>query len=330
MLDDIRPLRALAGNNKSFATSLQLFEPPIAYQASFIQPTGSRFGADALYQGENRRRGAPISFYINKPEKAKSEKKDAVKWDEIKLEIFDGTRLIRTLKQKTPKENGVHKMYWFLDEKGVARASRSLRESTREPGGIRVKPGTYKLKMSFGNLVSEQTIKVELDPRLAYSKTELSTRYEISKQLEANGKTIAEVVKQLVESKNTVKEISTNLSKADKKKYASQIKSSKEITEKIDKLISLYLGTIDKRQGITRNPEVTVTQRYGAARSYLGARFGKITKTETELINNFKDALKDALDKTNTFFSSDWVTYKNEVEPIQISPFKNTKKFSEN
>ncbi|WP_347174804.1 VPS10 domain-containing protein [Polaribacter uvawellassae] len=327
VLDDIKPLRALAKSSKSFATKLEMFEPPIAYQASFIQPTGSRFGADALYQGENRRRGAPISFYINKPE---ADKKSKVKWDEIKLEIFDGTRLIRTLKQKTPKENGVHKMYWFLDEKGVARASRSLRTSTREPSGIRVKPGTYKLKMSFGNQVSEQTIKVEFDPRLTYSKTDLSTRYEMSKQLEANSKTIAEVVKQLVESKNTVKEISEKLSKTDKKKYAAQIKSSKEITNKIDTLISMYLGTIDRRQGITRNPEITVNQRYGAARRYLGARFGKITKTETELINHFKDELKNALDKTNTFFSSDWTKYKTEVESIQISPFKETKSFSAN
>jgi len=333
VLDDIRPLREFAKSSKSFTTTLQLFEPPTAYQASFLQPTGSRFGADALYQGENRKSGAPISFYMTKPKENKKDiKKDenAIKWDSIKLEILDGTRLIRTLKQKTPKENGVHKMYWNLDEKGVDRASRSLRESTREPGGITVQPGTYKLKMSFGNQVSEQDIKVEFDPRLTYSKTDLSARYVMSKQLEANSQTIADVVKQLVESNASVKEISDNLTKEDKKKYASQIKSSKDITKKIDDLISIYLGTIDKRQGITRNPEVTVTQRYGAAISYLGARFGEITKTETELIHNFKEALNDALNKTNTFFNTDWKKYRSEVESIQISPFKETKSFSAN
>ena len=338
VLDDIKPLRALATNSKSFAKKLQLFEPPIAYQANFLQPTGSRFGADALYQGENRRRGAPISFYINAPKKEKENKdvkkkaadKNTIKWDSIKLEIFDGTRLIRTLKQKTPKENGVHKMYWFLDEKGVARASRRIRKSNREPGGVRVTPGTYKLKMSFGNQVSEQNIKVEFDPRLNYSKTDLSTRYKMSKQLEANSKTIAEVVKQLIESKNSVKEISGKLSKTDKKKYASQIKSSKEITKKIDNLIALYLGKIDKRQGITRSPEITVNQRLGVAGRFIGSRFGKITKTETEQVNNFKDALKDALNKTNNFFTTDWKKYKSDVESIQISPFKKTKSFSAN
>jgi len=345
VLDDIKPLRALAKSDNNFASRLQLFEPPVAYQAAFLQPTGSRFGADALYQGENRKWGAPITFYINKPapkkpvvkkksrKKAKKDVKNAlvekniVKWDSIKLEIFEGTRLIRTLKEKAPKENGIHTMRWHLREKGIARASRKIRKSTTEPSGLSVKPGAYALKMSFGDVVSEQNIKVEFDPRLTYSKTDLSTRYEMSKQLEANSKTIADIVKQLVESKNTASDFSKKLAKADKKKYKSQIKASKDISKKIEKLISGYLGTIDKRQGITRNPEVTVNQRLGVARRYLGARFGKITKTETELINNFKDALKEALTKSNNFFTTDWKKYKSEVENISISPFKEVKNF---
>jgi photosystem II stability/assembly factor-like uncharacterized protein len=345
VLDDIKPLRALAKSDNIFTSRLQLFEPPVAYQAAFIQPTGSRFGADALYQGENRKRGAPITFYINKPvtkkpvAKKKSRKKatkdvkkvlaekNTVKWDSIKLEIFKGTRLIRTLKEKAPKENGIHTMRWYLREKGVARASRKIRKSTTEPSGLSVKPGTYALKMSFGDVVSEQNIKVEFDPRLTYSKTDLSTRYEMSKQLEANSKTIADIVKQLVESKNTASNFSKKLAKEDKKKYKSQIKASKDISKKIEKLISGYLGTIDKRQGITRNPEVTVNQRLGLARRYLGARFGKITKTETELITNFRDALKDALKKSNNFFTTDWTKYKGEIENIKISPFKEIQKF---
>ena len=52
----------------------------------------------------------------------------------------------------------------------------------------------------------------------------------------------------------------------------------------IDGLLDDMLGKEDKRQGITRSPEVTVTQRLGPASWYVSSRFGKITKTETELI----------------------------------------------
>jgi photosystem II stability/assembly factor-like uncharacterized protein len=343
ILDDIRPLRALAKNNTT-SKKLELFEPPTAYHAMYIQPTGSRFGADALYQGENRRRGAPISYYINKPTikktatKKKSKKdikkkvaeKNKVKWDSIKLEIYDGNRLIRTLKQKAPKKNGVHKMYWYLREKGVSRASRRIRNSRREPSGLSVKPGTYRLKMTFGNEVAEQNIKVAMDPRMTFSNSDINTRYAVHKELEGHTETMAKVVKQLVESKNTANEIAKKLTKADKKKYKDQIKASKDIAKKVEGLISVYLGKIDRRQGITRNPEVTVNQRLGVARRYLGSRFGKITKTETELITNFKNALKDALDKTNAFFNKDWKDYKNNVDSIKISAFKDVKNFNIN
>ena len=123
VLDDIRPLRSIANDNKLFSDkNFQLFEPPTAYQAAYQQATGSRFGADAMYQGTNRRSGAMISYFV-KPEKKKSptatktDKKNEntkktetlAKKDSIKLEIFDGDRLIRTLKKKTPEKMGIHR-----------------------------------------------------------------------------------------------------------------------------------------------------------------------------------------------------------------------------
>ncbi|NOY48115.1 MAG: hypothetical protein GXO84_07975, partial [Chlorobi bacterium] len=54
VLDDIRPLRAIAKNQGVLGLKLELFKPPTAYQAAYQQPTGSRFGGDALFNGENR------------------------------------------------------------------------------------------------------------------------------------------------------------------------------------------------------------------------------------------------------------------------------------
>ncbi len=354
VLDDIRPLRALANNQSIVKNKIELFEPPVAYQAAFQQPTGSRFGADAIYQGENRKRGAPISYYINKPKKekkdgilkqvkhdaknvsssevdnSKDKKKPTIKFDSIKLEIFDGTRQIRALKFKAPKENGIHKTYWYLDEKGVSRPSRKIRKQKREPSGVRVKPGTYRLKMTFGTETSEQKIKIEFDPRLQLSNSAIEQKYNVSKELEVYQKTMADAVKQLVQSKNIVKGYKTKLIKEDKKKYKDQIKASSKINKKIDTLISVFLGKVDKRQGITRNPEITVNQRFGTARWYTSSRFGEQTETEKQLIFQFKNSLEEALEKTNTFFNKDWKDYKNNVEKISISPFEKVKIFSIN
>ncbi|QTE22796.1 WD40/YVTN/BNR-like repeat-containing protein [Polaribacter cellanae] len=344
VLDDIRPLRAIA--KQSFnAKKIHLFQPPTAYLAASQQPTGSRFGADAMYQGENRKRGAIISYYIDKPAEKKNKKQDKkddnvisseaeksnkVKFDSIKLEIFDDVRQIRTLKFKAPKESGIHKTTWYLREKGVARASRRINKPKREPGGITVKPGTYRLKMTFGNQVSEQNIKVEFDPRLQISKAAINQKYNASKELEKYQEKIANIVEQLVESKNTATSIKSNLSKEDKKKFKEEIKASTEIIKKIDGLIAKFLGSIDKRQGITRNPEITVNQRFYQASSYIRSRFGEQTSTETVLMNQFKEEFKKVVNETNAFFNNDWVTYKSKTENIKISPFKETKIYSIN
>ncbi len=74
VLDDIRPLRAMANGNV-LTKNLQLFTPPTAYQAAYQQPTGSRFGGDALFNGENKRSGAMISYYINRPTALKKRRK---------------------------------------------------------------------------------------------------------------------------------------------------------------------------------------------------------------------------------------------------------------
>ncbi|MFK8058723.1 MAG: WD40/YVTN/BNR-like repeat-containing protein [Polaribacter sp.] len=350
VLDDIKPLRAMA-NGDITSKKLALFAPPTAYQSARQQPTGSRFGADALYQGENKRGGAIISYYVDVPkvEKKKSEKKGKkkgkkniisndsenseekskkIKFDSIKLEIFDGNRQIRTLKFKTPKESGIHKTTWYMREKGVARASRRIRKSNREPGGVTVKPGTYKLKMTYGDVTSEQNIKVEFDPRLKISNDAINQKYNASKELEKYQEKIANVVKQLVESKNAATAMKSKLSKEDKKKYKNEIKSSSKIIKKIDSLIAMYLGTIDKRQGITRNPEITVNQRFGQAYYYTRSRFGTQTNTEKVLMNQFKEEFKKVVSKTNTFFNNEWISYKKSVENISISPFKETKIYS--
>ncbi|GAA4274859.1 hypothetical protein U6A24_12085 [Aquimarina gracilis] len=346
VLDDIRPLRALAKDNTILNQKLQLFEPPTAYQSAYQQPTGTRFGGDALYNGENRDYGALISYYLKVDEKKKEEtekgdkdesedevendeKEEAkVKWDSVHLKIYDGDRLIRTLKRKTPDSTGFHKTKWFMDEKGVDRPARKIQKQKKEPSGVSVKPGKYKLIMTYGDQTSETTIEVKSDPRLKVSQKNIDEIYAASKDLEKMQQTAADAVKQLVESKEIASKYQKELKELDKKKYKDQIKLSKNITKKIDSVIALYIGKEDKRQGITRNPEVTFMQRLRTADWYVGSRQNGLTTTENILIKQAKDDLQKALQKTNSFFNDSWKPYREEIEKLEVSPFKKTQNFS--
>ncbi|WP_299556159.1 hypothetical protein [Seonamhaeicola sp.] len=345
VLDDIRPLRAIAKNKQILNQNLELCEPPTAYLAAYQQPTGSRFGGDALYNGNNRKQGVQISYYVKidkkeKPEEEQDEegekeeeddenlKQAQVKWDSLTMKIYNDDRLIRTLKQKAPKESGIQKWIWLLNEKGSNKASRTINKNAKEPSGVKVKPGTYKIVLHFGDQTSEEMITVKPDPRLNKSERAINDVYNALKDVEKMSQTVADAVKQLVESKQIAETYQSELNKLDKDKYKERINASKEIIKSIDKLLDMYLGKVDKRQGITRNPEMTVTRSINIANSYIKSRQNGLTNTETTLIDHAEKAVKEGLEKTNAFFIGEWNPYKNAMENINASPFKKVKTFT--
>ncbi len=363
VLDDIRPLRALASDMTLLTKDIKLFDPPTAYQAAYQQPTGSRFGGDALYNAENRKEGAMLTYYLKKGKKKveKPEDKDeddeengkesetveakdegiasqahnddkkmtgVQKKDSILFQFYEGDRLIRTLKFKTPEKAGFHRIYWQMDEKGPDSPSRKVNKDKKEKGGRQVKPGTYKVILSYGDSTDQTTVQVKSDPRYEVSTAAINEVYEASEKIEQFTQTAADAVKQLVESKNVAKKYQKELKDLDKEKYKDQIKASKAIVKQIDSVVALFIGKKDKRQGITRNPEMNVMRRLGNASYYVGTRKTGITETERNLIKYAENDLKKTLQKTNAFFNDKWKAYSDAIKALKASPFKETKTFS--
>ena len=132
----------------------------------------------------------------------------------------------------------------------------------------------------------------------------------------------------LAESKKTAESLQKQLSALDKEKYKEQIKSSNEIVKAIDEQMALYLGKVDKRQGITRNPEMNVVRRLGTASGYIGSRQQGITETERRLMKFAKEAVDKALNSTRSFYNEKWPVYRESIEALNINPFTKLKKFT--
>lgn len=343
VLDDIRPLRKLASNNSFLEKEISLFDSPDAYLAAYQQPTGGRFGGDAIYSGDNRESGAMITYYLkegagkskedkkeesNDDDKAEDEKSKEKTKDSIFFEFYDGDRLIRTLKYKTPEKAGFHRIYWNLDEKGPDRPSRTISKRNRERSGVEVKPGTYKVKAMYGEVSDSTMVTVKTDPRLDVNLASINEVYETAKKLEGYTQTAADAVKQLVESKDLANKFKKELKELDKDKFKEQIKASEEIVKQIDSVVALYLGKEDKRQGITDDPEPNVMSRLGNASYYVNTRKSGITETERRMIRFAEEELKTALENTNAFFNDDWKSYRASIESLDLSPFKETESFS--
>ena len=333
VFDDIRPLREISQyGTEIILKTLKLFTPPTAYISQTQQPSGTRFGGNAIYNGKNKKRGAMISYVINKPEikkdvsAKKTDKKDKLKKDSLTLQVYNyKNELIRTIKNKTPKENGLNRMYWYLGEKGVKRPSRKTSKNKNEPRGVTVLPGKYKLVLQYLDQKDSTEIIVKYDPRNPLSDEVLKNKYDLQKQIENKFDLSFRAVDQLKKSKKIVGNYKKQAKDIDKKQYEDFIKSSDSIIKQIDGLIDSMLGKEDKRQGITASKSPSNISYLNTANYYVRSLQSMPGKTEKELINNANGKIDAVILEINKFYKTDWISYRKKAESLKLSPFKDYK-----
>ena len=347
VLDDIQPLRAIAAHPDYLNEPIKLFQAPNAYQVALQQPTGSRFGADGMFHGQNRSFNARITYYLNLPksiaelDKSNAGKKKKVKKEQITestekkkinadsiiFQIINESSVIRTLKLKTPEKSGFQKLSWRLDEKGIPSISRTnSRTSNREPGGLDVLPGNYKIKVNYGDHTDSSMIKVIYDPRIDISKQELTEKYNALKSLEKSEMKMYIAVNRLKEGLKLARKYETDFESLDSTQYRSEIKLCQNIQDSINVLLDQFFGQEDERQGITMRSDKTLMSLYRQAFSYTSNASHSPLSTERDLILNFKSCLLQVLENVNEFYEKDWLNFRTQIEQLSINPFKNYKK----
>ena len=345
VLDDIRPLREMASKGGNIINkTLHLFTPPDATIAMTIQPAGIRFAAEAMFNGENRPFGAMISYVVNKPGEQKQqaaapaqtgrrgqpapaaqkeEPKSNVKYDSVTLEVFNSRgELIRTLKQKAPDKNGLHRMYWNLDEKGERWLSRQAPRGRFEPGGVNVMPGTYKLRISFGDQKDSTNINVRFDPRMDVSTQVLQARYNMLKEVDKRQSLAANAMDRLRDSKTIVEEYEKRLRDQSADEYKAFKDMNKVMKDSINKFMDEFVGKEDNRQGIIRSPEPNVNTMLGNARRYIGGSFDMPGPTQQRAMQQLDAHLNPVINRLNNFYNQQWVEYRKKMETLNVSIFK--------
>ena len=311
VLDDIRPLQQLSSRSTLLDEEIVVFDAPTAYHAAYQQPTGSRFGADALFKGENRPSGGRISYYVKHGAEGMKTK------DSIHLFVLKEADTIRHLKIKRPEKPGFHRTGWRLDEKGVVNPSRNLRKSSREPSGADVLPGTYTLVAQVGDHVSQASIEVGLDPRLNSSLEDAKAVYQATKALEGLTAEVTASTTRLAKANAQIKTFEAQL-KANETQLSDEDKEAlKTIKSEITQLQDKVFGKEDKRQGITRNPEMTVLTRIRNASRYVQSRKKGITATEEQLMEFAEKAVNTYSKEVTAFFDAKWKGFLEKMGPLQ-------------
>jgi photosystem II stability/assembly factor-like uncharacterized protein len=336
ILDDIRPLRALAMNKGIVEKPLSLFEPPQGYQAAYQQPTGSRFGADALFQGENRPAGVAFSYWINTEEVKKiiettmdtTEGKKSK--DSLFLKIYDGEKLVRTLQKEIPEKEGIYHWNWYMDAKGGSWIRRNPRESKQEAGGGYLAPGQYEAVLSLGQKdtskysTQKRQINVFADPRIKPISTQGAEKtIAMMKASQSLSSEITEILNQLKTDLDGLERLSKDLKLQEDHDHQSLLDEIKQLRKALTELQDLYVGKQDERQGITAEAAPSVADRLRQHYGYLASRPDGPTQTEIQLWEQAQQAAQMAEQKVNEFYRTTWATFTQKINDISIPYFKN-------
>jgi hypothetical protein len=207
ILDDVRPLRALAADPALAEADLHLFDVPDAIAHARAMSGPFYFPGDTRYQGANRPYGALLSYLVSgNAAAAAAGSADATGADEadeaeeaagaetaaegdeadgepggggpdatVTIEIMQSDTLVRTL--EGPAKPGVNRIAWGLQRKGIPAPDADPDDP--EPSGPEVLPGTYTVRVSLGEHTSEGTVQVLPDPRREPSVAVLQANLEV-------------------------------------------------------------------------------------------------------------------------------------------------------
>jgi photosystem II stability/assembly factor-like uncharacterized protein len=361
VLDDIRPLRkAAADKGMKFTSPITVFASPDAYQAQYKAATGYEWSTYGLYEAENRRRGATVSFFINKQKQDTATKQPAVsapaeqaapaitqqggggrggrggggqggagggrRTDSAMVRIYNSqNELIRTLRWGV--DSGFNKMYWGMEEKGFRQAgSAKPLPGAPEPGGFTVLPGRYKLVITYAKASDSTFITVKDDPRLGNRNDIKLAQRNMYARLNKSSDKLNAGTDQLTESEEVLNKMLTQLKGLEGKEIDSLRKSTTKMQDEIKSIRELISGKTSTAQGISRSPfEVTVMSTLQTAQQSIGSKMVVPGRQVEILVENAEKSVKDIAEKINNFYSGKWASYRQLAEATKVNLFKDYK-----
>lgn len=362
VVDDIRPLRKIASNKgRTFTNTVTAFETPTAYQASYRSAPGYDWSTYGLWDAENRRRGAQVSFFINpttnivsnvnasaNSTNGVSENRTDMRpassvsstsvpnrgaSDSVTVRIFnDKNEVIRNLRWKA--EPGLNREWWGMEERGFRQpgaAGRGRRGggggggSTAEPAGLQVFPGTYKVVLTYGKQSDSTYVIIKDDPRFNKTNDAKIAQRKMLDRLRKSSDKLITGLDWLDESEEVLTKVTGSLRGLQGKEIDSLRKTTIAMQDSIKAIRQYISGRSSDRQGIPNTPQITVLGTMQTAQTYIMAKSIAPGAQEEQLVKNAEDLINASVTRINNFYNNRWSGYRKQVENTKIDFFKELK-----
>ena len=288
ILDDLSSLQNTSGNENA----LTLFKPKDTYRIF-----GSSAEKPVPGLGQNPKSGVIFDYFLAK---------DADSLD-LKLEVLQAGKVIRTLTNKKPKEfkswpGGPPKPVVLPSKKGYNRFHWDMRKEKIPAidkvfvfgnySGSRVAPGDYVLRMSLENETVETTVKLLPNPRIQATSADYTEQQQMLDQIENTIHLMHKAVNQM------------RSAKAQLKKYKKLLKDN----EKASELLALGDSLVKRIEVWEENliqPKQKTFQDVINFHNQLNADFmhlkGFVDTAEPQVTEGAKERLRDLLVQWNGF-----------------------------
>jgi photosystem II stability/assembly factor-like uncharacterized protein len=346
VLDNIRPLRQMAVNGRLLEPKIVAFSNSDAYQANYRDAHGAGFMADANFIGENRKKGAKLSYFYNPPKKdtttAKpnmnvgkgqnvasavvpkdTTKKNVIKYDTVYVKIYNTeNKLIKTLQHK-PDSTGYQAIMWNMTEKGVRNpGTPKPKKNAPDANGIEVLSGKYKLVFVCGDAKDSSSIEIKDDPRVPVSKEVQMTKRALYARMEKSIVQLTEATDRLTEAEDVAKNIQNQVKDKEGKELEDLGKASKTIQDSIKVQREIITGRKFEKQGYGRPYQITPQGKIFEAMGYINSKLIAPTNADVRLVEQLETLTKETIEKVNKFFATNWTEYRKKVESTPLKTFK--------
>ncbi len=307
ILDDVRPLRALAADPTITGQALHLFEIPPAMQYRERQVPGPRFTGDAMFLGKNRPYGALLSYFI----------KDGSDSGKVTIEMLTGDTVIRAFKGQA--KSGFNRAAWTLTRNGFRtprNEDQPQPETDELPSGPDAIPGTYTVRVTWQGNTSSATVLVVADPRFGVSDAD--RRAKLNAQLMAGQRleVATEAVNRLRDAKKAVDRVNEQLASKDGDASKALRAAGDSLKKKLTGVEELFTGRRDI-QGFLGGGG-NVLSRMGEVLGALESSWDAPTQAQMAYLEQAEQVLQAALVPFNRVMGEDVAAYRARVTAANV------------
>ncbi len=238
-----------------------------------------------------------------------------------RIEILDVSgKVIRSFEQ--PATLGINRAVWDLGRKSYKSPNRRNRGGFFRDAGPEVMPGTYRVRVTYGDHKAEGRLQVLPDPRFDIPQTARDAREKAFAESGALQETIANAVERIGRIRTDVQALTAQVKKNDdeRKRREDTTKpdpATKEITDASQKLLD-KLKTLEQRfwHAPTEEgelPDNDAQSKIGRALQSLQSSWDAPTPAQEAYLEIARQTTKDAVDALNRFAAEDVAAFRKKV-----------------